>query len=144
MRISPEQFVSRSPEETQEIAAGIAPRCPGRCVLALFGQLGSGKTCFVQGLARAVGVPQTVISPTFTLIREYGGDRPLYHVDLYRVSNADEALDLGLDEYFERDGITAIEWADRATEILPPDTCHIRFTAGAAPTERHIAIDGLS
>lgn len=108
--------------------------------MALHGDLGSGKTCFVQGLAESLGVTTPVTSPTFTIACEYPGAVPLYHVDLYRLDGADEALRAGLDEYLQGDGITVIEWAERAAALLPADTIHVRFTAGEAPDERLIEI----
>ena len=133
--------VTHSPEETWRLAAALLPRLPPGAVLALHGELGSGKTCFVQGLARALGVRQAVTSPTFTLIHEYPGARPLYHVDLYRLRDAGDARDLGLEEYIQGDGLTVIEWAERAAELLPPDAWHLRFEAGAEPDERRITIE---
>jgi tRNA threonylcarbamoyladenosine biosynthesis protein TsaE len=133
--------LSHSPEETWEIARALLDALPARAVLALHGELGSGKTCFVQGLAEALGIRQAVTSPTFTIVNEYRGARRLVHIDLYRLSGADEALALGLDEYFEREGVTAIEWAERAAAVLPPHTVHVRFTAGAQPDERRIVIE---
>ena len=84
-------------------------------LVALIGDLGTGKTCLTQGIARGVGVypNQTVNSPSYTLINEYAGKIPIYHVDLYRLQNHDELLDLGLDEYMEGNGICIIEWAEK-------------------------------
>jgi len=99
-------------------------------VIALHGNLGAGKTCFTQGLAQAAGVREPVCSPTYTLISEYQGTVPFHHIDLYRLGGPEEAYDLGLDEYLETDGITVIEWAERAAEMLPSHTLHIRLTRG--------------
>jgi len=136
-----ETFVTRSPAETRRLAADLLPRFAPGAVLALHGELGAGKTCFVQGLAAALGVTQPVNSPTFTLIHEYRGAQPVYHVDLYRLRGADEALGLGLEEYFNGRGLTVIEWAERAAEILPPGTWHITFRVGAQPDERTISVE---
>lgn len=124
-----------------DIARRLLDSLPARGVIALSGDLGSGKTCFVQGLAAALGVRQAVTSPTFTLVNEYRGARPLFHIDLYRLRNADEALALGLEEYFERDGVVAIEWAERAEPLLPPTTVRVRLEAASNPDERRINID---
>lgn len=128
--MSEEVVLSRSPEDTWDLARRIAENLPLPAVLALHGQLGSGKTCFVQGLAAALGVSRMVTSPTFTVVNEYaGGSRPLYHVDLYRLEPG-RGLDLlGLDDYFESGGVTAIEWAERAEGFLPASTIHILFEA---------------
>ena len=108
-----------SPEETHRVAADLLKGLGPGTVLALHGELGAGKTCFVQGLAQALGVKRAVGSPTFTLINEYPGPLPLYHIDLYRIGGVNEAFGLGLEEYLESEGITAIEWAERVAELLP-------------------------
>jgi tRNA threonylcarbamoyladenosine biosynthesis protein TsaE len=113
---------------------------PHRATLALHGDLGSGKTCFVQGLAAALKIARSVTSPTFIIVNEYRGERPLFHIDLYRLNSAGEAAGVGLEEYIEADGITAIEWAERAADILPAETVHISFETAAHQSERRIAI----
>jgi tRNA threonylcarbamoyladenosine biosynthesis protein TsaE len=139
------EFVSRSPEETHRLAAELLQAHPGHTVIALHGDLGSGKTCFVQGLAEAIGVTEPVTSPTFTLVNEYRGERLLTHIDLYRLTDPDEALAMGLEELLESDGITAIEWAERAGDLLPPETLHLRFrTPTTDGHTRIITIDAVS
>ena len=135
--------ISHSVAETHALAARWARRaCPGD-VLALHGDLGSGKTCFAQGFARALGVTSAVTSPTFALIQEYRSGRlPLYHVDLYRLAGPRETLGLGLEEYLDGDGVTLIEWAERAGPLLPARTVHLHFEAGSAPEERRIRVEG--
>jgi tRNA threonylcarbamoyladenosine biosynthesis protein TsaE len=129
------------PEATWRLAGELLERLPaGRAVIALQGDLGSGKTCFVQGLALALGIRVPVTSPTFTVINEYPGARPLYHIDLYRLHGPDEVLALGFEDYLESDGITAVEWPERAGDLLPPDTVHVHLTALAQPDERLISI----
>jgi len=134
---------SNSVKDTYKLARHLLKQLPGPRVLALHGNLGSGKTCFVQGLAVALGVDRPVTSPTFTLVHEYHGNRPLVHVDLYRLRDSLDALMLGLEEYFESDGITAIEWAERAEDIFPPQTIHICFETMAASHSRRITIKSL-
>lgn len=119
-----------SPDETRALAKEFAKKIRAGDILALTGELGAGKTCFVQGLAAGLGVPAAayVRSPSFILINEYRGGRlPLYHIDFYRLSKAKELGDLGLEEYIEGDGIAAIEWADRFPGALPKDTRFISF-----------------
>lgn len=116
-----------TPEETWALAARLASELKPGTVIALHGDLGAGKTCFVQGLAAALDIDEPITSPTYTLIAEYNGRLPLHHIDLYRLSGPDEALGLGIEEYFECGGITAIEWAERAEGLLPPDLLHIRI-----------------
>lgn len=134
------QFISRSASQTRRWARRLLDALPKQAVLALHGELGSGKTCFVQGLAEALGVDQPVTSPTFTLIQEYTGRRPLVHVDLYRIPSAAEAAELGLEEYFEREGVVAIEWAERAEILLPPHTWHLTFEHLERRNERRITV----
>ncbi|MCS6770500.1 MAG: tRNA (adenosine(37)-N6)-threonylcarbamoyltransferase complex ATPase subunit type 1 TsaE [Kiritimatiellae bacterium] len=139
------QTVSFSAKETRSIAAGLARRLGPGAVIALHGELGSGKTCFVQGLAEGLGCAAAVTSPTFTLLHEYRGGRlPLYHADLYRIQSPEEFLKAGLMDYLEGDGVIAIEWADRIAELLPAATLHVRLAMGAKPDERIIEIRGLA
>lgn len=121
---------SKSPEHTRGIAARFADSLKKGDVVALEGELGSGKTCFVQGIARGLGVSESafVRSPSFTLLNEYFGRLPLYHFDFYRLHAAAELGDLGLEEYFDGDGVTVIEWADKFLGSLPPRTIHVHFS----------------
>ena len=115
-----------SPEKTGELAARFADELQPGDILALKGPLGSGKTCFVQGIARGLGVTERYItSPTFVLIREYQGRLPLYHIDLYRLGSGLEIGMLGLDEYLNGDGVTAIEWPEKMEDGLPERTVKI-------------------
>ncbi|MEK6238105.1 MAG: tRNA (adenosine(37)-N6)-threonylcarbamoyltransferase complex ATPase subunit type 1 TsaE [Planctomycetales bacterium] len=114
---------------TCELAAALAARLPLRATVALDGTLGAGKTRFVQAVAEASGIdPKTVTSPTFMLIHEYQGDRAIHHFDAYRIKDDDEFLELGPDEYFERDGWNLIEWAERVADCLPRERLEIRIT----------------
>ena len=140
MNVERKKVVTHSPAETRQLAAELLRELRPGAVLALHGDLGAGKTCFVQGLAAALGVHQAVSSPTFVLIHEYPGTPPLYHADLYRIRDADDALGLGIEEYFKSDGITVIEWAERAAELLPPSTIHLRIDRGEGDDQRIIRI----
>lgn len=120
---------TNSPEETWELAAELAGELEAGTVIALHGDLGAGKTCFIQGFAAALGIDEPITSPTYTLIGEYEGRLPLHHIDLYRLSGPEEALGIGLEEYFDDHGITAIEWAERAEGILPDNLLHIEIRA---------------
>jgi tRNA threonylcarbamoyladenosine biosynthesis protein TsaE len=133
-------WLSNSPAETWEIAAEFFRTLEKPAVIALHGNLGAGKTCFTQGLALAAGVREPVCSPTYTLISEYQGDLPFHHIDLYRLCGPEEALDLGLDEILEAGGLTVIEWAERAAELLPPATLHIRIDRGDREEQRRICV----
>jgi tRNA threonylcarbamoyladenosine biosynthesis protein TsaE len=131
---------SHSVGDTHKLARHLLKQIPGRMILALKGDLGSGKTCFVQGLAAALGIDRPVTSPTFTLVHEYKGIRPLVHVDLYRLRDSLDALMLGMDDYFDSDGVTAVEWAERAEDIFPADTLHLSFEILPDARARRITI----
>ncbi|MGB5986418.1 MAG: tRNA (adenosine(37)-N6)-threonylcarbamoyltransferase complex ATPase subunit type 1 TsaE [Desulfobacterales bacterium] len=118
----PWRITSRSPSTTRRLGYLLGRSASEGTVLALGGELGAGKTTLVQGLARGLEVPEEyyITSPTFTLINEYPGRRVLYHVDLYRLGDPDEALEIGLEEILaEGSGIVAIEWAERLGPLLP-------------------------
>jgi tRNA threonylcarbamoyladenosine biosynthesis protein TsaE len=135
-----ETIITTTPGETWAIAARMADRLPSRAVLALHGDLGSGKTCFIQGLARALGIERAVTSPTFTMIHEYRGRHNLVHIDLYRVRSPDELLMLGFEEFLEQDGIVAIEWAERAGDLLPAPAIHLSFSVLEGRDRREIRL----
>lgn len=115
-----------SPEATQAVAGHLAAALERGDVLALVGPLGAGKTCFVQGMAAAMGVTGRVASPTFILMRAHPGPLPLYHADAYRLSSADDLLDIGLDDWLAA-GVVALEWADQVPEALPQDHLQVAF-----------------
>lgn len=134
-------FRSAGPDRTQDFAREFVSDLPEKAVLALYGELGSGKTCFVRGLARALDVSQPVTSPTYTIVNEYRGRLPLYHVDLYRINDPDELFGLGFEEYVEAPrGLTAVEWAERAGDLVPANAVHVRFEMGDSPDERVITV----
>lgn len=124
------------------MAAAFAAELKSGAVLALHGELGSGKTCFVQGLARALGVRQPVTSPTFTIVNEYSGRCPLVHIDLYRISDPQELLSIDFENYLDTEGIVVIEWAERAGNWLPGNTMHIYFETGPDLNKRTITMQG--
>ena len=116
-----------SAEETQAIAERLAESLGPGDVIALTGQLGAGKTCFTQGLARGLGVVGRAVSPTFVLVNEYRGRVLVHHVDAYRTESLTELLDLGLDELLSGEGVTIIEWADKVLPLLPSRTIHVHI-----------------
>lgn len=138
----PSEIVTRSPAETEAVACELGAALESGSVVALYGDLGAGKTCFVRGLARGLNVRDAVTSPTFALIHEYAGVRPLRHVDLYRIGSVDAASELGLEEMFDGDGVTVVEWAERADALLPARTVRIRISEGSGPGERRIVREG--
>jgi len=113
-------------EATQAHGARWADSCRGGEVFALHGELGAGKTQLVKGFAKALGFEGDVTSPTYTLIHEYiGGRLPVYHLDLYRLENLDEALRMGVEDYLPADGVTFVEWPGLIEELLPGDVIHV-------------------
>lgn len=134
-------YTARDLGDTEKLAAWLAQQTTSGTVIALDGDLGAGKTAFSKLFAKHLGVLGTVNSPTFTLIKEYQGRLPLYHMDVYRLS-LDEADELGLDEYFYGSGVTLVEWASLITEILPPARLHI-YIEGSAGTERNMYLKAL-
>ncbi len=134
-------FLSSSPEATREWALQLACHFVSPLVIALYGNLGAGKTVVAQGIAKALGIEDPVTSPTFTLINEYElpGNVRLFHVDCYRLFDPmAEAIALGLEELFEL-GIVLIEWADRIEPLLPEERIDIELS-DAGPGQRHIRV----
>ncbi len=117
-------------EDTHQAAHDFAACLGTHAILSLEGRMGAGKTCFVKGLAKALGCdPREVSSPTFTLIHEYHGGRlPLVHMDLYRIESSADLAPLGFDDYLAGDGIVAIEWGGKFAEELPPHTLRLVFS----------------
>jgi tRNA threonylcarbamoyladenosine biosynthesis protein TsaE len=134
-------LVTGSPDETERAGEALARRLGPGDVVALAGPLGAGKTCFIRGLARGLGVTQTVTSPTFVLVNHYRGRLPVYHIDAYRIESLTEVLDLGFDEYVSGDGVTLIEWADRLRPLVPPETIWVAIS-GVGDEPRRISIRG--
>ena len=122
-----ETVVSRSPEDTQAIGERLGARLGAGAVVACTGELGAGKTCFLQGLARGLGVTGDVTSPTFVLVNQYRGRLPVYHLDAYRTGSLTELVDLGLLDLLGGDGVTLVEWADKAEPLLPERAVRVRI-----------------
>ena len=121
-------FISNSPAETEAYGRRFAKDVEAGLVLALKGELGSGKTQFVKGLVAGVGSSAAVTSPTFTIVHEYSGGRlPVYHLDFFRLEDRQSVAQLGLDDYFFGDGVSVIEWADRFPEFIPKQARCILF-----------------
>ncbi len=128
-KLSCKEIVIRteSPQQTQGLAASLAPFLTAGAVISLSGDLGAGKTCFTQGLARGLGIKDQITSPTFNLIKEYRNSLMLYHFDVYRLDDPAELYDLGFEEYFYGEGITVIEWGDKISSLLPKTCLGIEF-----------------
>jgi tRNA threonylcarbamoyladenosine biosynthesis protein TsaE len=126
-----------SEAETQQLGRELGEAAQPGLVVALVGNLGAGKTRFVQAAAEGLDIPREAVnSPTFVLIHEYEGRLPVYHFDTYRLSDIDEFLELGADEYMCGDGVCFIEWADRMAEVLPRDRLSITFEITGELTRR--------
>lgn len=114
-------YETNSAEETECIGIQIAKQAQPGSVYALAGDLGAGKTAFTQGLAKGLGITEAVCSPTFTLVQIYEeGTMPLYHFDVYRITDIEEMHEIGFEDYFYGNGLTVIEWAELVEEVLPP------------------------
>jgi tRNA threonylcarbamoyladenosine biosynthesis protein TsaE len=112
---------SHSPEQTQLLGDYLGELAQKADIFLLLGELGTGKTCLVQGIARGLGVKEYAFSPSFVILREYHGRLPLYHIDFYRLDHIGEIVDLGLEEYFYGDGVCVIEWAEKGLQAVPRD-----------------------
>ena len=134
------EIITKSSEETQKFAEDFAQKLKPGTVLLLIGELGAGKTTFVQGLAKGLGITERPNSPTFVVINEYQGNQRLVHIDLYRLENPDEISDLGLEEYFASDAIVVIEWGERLGELTPSGCVKIKIEA-IGDAERKLEIN---
>lgn len=124
--------------ETRDFGLELAGRLKAGDVLALIGDLGTGKTALTKYIAEGLGITDNILSPTFGIVREYRQGRiPLFHFDVYRLGDSDEFLDIGAEEYFyDKGGVCIIEWADKVEDILPEDTMYIYIEYGADENER--------
>ena len=134
--MSTASIITLDERETARVATELAERLEPGSVVGLQGGLGLGKTVFAKALAAAFGVEETVTSRSYTLVAEYEGRLPFFHADLYRVRSASEVETLGLEEYFDRGGITVVEWCDRVPEAVPPDAVVVSFELNDDGTRR--------
>jgi tRNA threonylcarbamoyladenosine biosynthesis protein TsaE len=121
---------TRSALETLNLATRVGGLLRGGDVVLLGGELGAGKTVFAKGIARALGIAEPVVSPTFTIVREYEGRLRLVHVDVYRIDRVQELHDLGFDDLLGDDSVAVVEWGDRVRAVLPPDCLEVVLDAG--------------
>lgn len=140
MRFEEKNVITFSEDETIKAGYNVAMELNDAAVVALYGDLGTGKTCFVKGIAIALGINDAIVSPTFTLVREYSGSRKLYHIDLYRMRNIEEIIDAGIIEYINFRAIVVIEWADRLADYLPSSAVKVKFYFGEEENQRKIYI----
>ena len=119
------KYISKNEMDTIELAENIESEKFPNMVICLDGELGSGKTVFTKGIAKSMGITETITSPTFTIIKEYNGELPLFHMDVYRLDGNTDGV--GIEEYFEKGGVVVIEWAATIKDILPSEYLHIKF-----------------
>ena len=138
------EWITHSPAETEALGARLADALDAGRVVAFTGDLGAGKTAFVSGMARSLGVEERVTSPTFTIVNEYEGGRlPLFHFDMYRLGDADELFHIGWEDYLARGGICAVEWSENVAEAIEPDAVRVSIVRGDGDSDRMITIEGV-
>ena len=135
------EFISHSQLDTEEVGRKLAEKLPGGSVVAMYGDLGAGKTAFVRGMAKGMGLSCRVSSPTFTIVNEYLGERELIHFDMYRLSSADELFDIGWEDYLSRGAVCAVEWSENVQDAFFGDEVVVRIDK-LNDTDRKITIEG--
>ena len=135
------EFISHSQLDTEEVGRKLAEKLPGGSVVAMYGDLGAGKTAFVRGMAKGMGLSCRVSSPTFTIVNEYLGERELIHFDMYRLSSADELFDIGWEDYLSRGAVCAVEWSENVQDAFFGDEVVVRIDK-LNDTDRKIPIEG--
>ena len=134
-------YYTNSDKETEAVGEQFGRTVADGTVVAMYGDLGAGKTAFVRGMARGMGIHERVSSPTFTIVNEYLGDRTLIHFDMYRLGSADELFDIGWEDYLARGAVCAVEWSENVEEAFYGD--EIRLTIEkTSDTSRKITIEG--
>ena len=135
------EIIKHSERETEAAGAALAAKLPDGAGVAMYGELGSGKTAFVRGMARGMGIDCRVSSPTFTIVNEYEGERTLIHFDMYRLGSADELWGIGWDDYLDRGAVCAVEWSENVQGAFTGNEVTVRFEKLGAD-ERRITIGG--
>ena len=136
-------FYSSSEQETEALGERFSRNLPGGTVVAMYGDLGAGKTAFVRGMARGMGLSCRVSSPTFTIVNEYLGPRELIHFDMYRLSGADELFEIGWEDYLSRGAVCAVEWSEKVREAFYGDEIRVTIEK-LGDTQRKITIEGAA
>ena len=135
------EIITHSERETEAAGAALAAKLPDGAVVAMYGELGSGKTAFVRGMARGRGIGCRLSSPTFPIVNEYEGERTLIHFDMYRLASADELWGIGWDDYLDRGAVCAVEWSENVQDAFTGNEVTVRFEKLGAD-ERRITIGG--
>lgn len=136
------ELATSTPDETKAAGEALAELIGASDVVSLTGDLGAGKTTLVQGIARGLGVEEPVLSPTFTLVREYDGRRHIYHLDVYRLERLQDVMDLGFEEMLDRRGVVLIEWGDAIEALLPESYLQLELRIPDDDEGRRIAVTG--
>ncbi len=134
-------FFTDSEEATSAAGEEIGRRLAPGAVLAFFGGLGAGKTAFIRGVARGLGISARVTSPTFTIVNEYPGIIPLFHFDMYRLGSSDELFEIGWEDYLERGGVCCVEWSENVEDALPADAVRVTIE-NSGGCRRKITVEG--
>lgn len=132
------RIVTHSPEETRHLGRLLGQNVQSGDLLLLSGPLGAGKTCLVQGIAFGLGIEEYARSPSFVIATRYRGRLDLYHIDLYRLDDLREVIDLGLEEYLTAEGVCVVEWAEKAATLFPQEHIWIELAYGEGEEERHV------
>lgn len=134
------EIITHSVEETELVGQALAKTLTPNAIVALFGDLGAGKTAFVRGIARGLNSPDRVTSPTFTIVNEYSGSLPLFHFDMYRLGSSDELFDIGWEDYLARGGVCVVEWSENVLDAF--DGTEIKVTIDKlSDTDRKITVE---
>lgn len=137
------QIITSSTEQTEQLGEQLGRRLKSGTVLALYGGLGAGKTALIRGIARGLGVTQPVTSPTYTIVHEYEGRLPLFHFDMYRLSDSDGLYDIGWEDYLGRGGVCAVEWSEVIEDALDEEENCVKIVIEPiGETQRQITISG--
>ncbi|MDD4716108.1 MAG: tRNA (adenosine(37)-N6)-threonylcarbamoyltransferase complex ATPase subunit type 1 TsaE [Oscillospiraceae bacterium] len=136
------KVLSHNEAETEALGVFLGKRLSPGAVVACYGGLGVGKTAFIRGLARGLGIEEPVTSPTFTLVNEYMGRLPLFHFDLYRLSGPEDLFGIGWEDYLDRGGVCAVEWSERAENEMEQGCVLVRISKGSLENDRVIEISG--
>lgn len=134
-------YLTKNEAETEKLGERLAASLPGGSVVAMYGDLGAGKTAFVRGMARGMGLSCRVSSPTFTIVNEYLGERELIHFDMYRLSGAEELFDIGWEDYLARGAVCAVEWSENVEGAFFGDEIRVTIEK-LSECERRITIEG--
>ncbi len=135
------EIVTNSTQETEAAGTALARSLMAGAVVAMYGDLGAGKTAFVRGMARGLESPSRVTSPTFTIVNEYEGRLPLFHFDMYRLSSSDELFDIGWEDYLDRNGVCVVEWSENVPEAFDGTQMNVTIDK-LSETQRKIIIEG--